>query len=321
MNKLIIVGNGFDLHHGLPTTYKGFGEYLREHDLSLLDDIDSLISFPQEDDDIWSRFEDNLAHIDMDYLDERIIEYVPSPSSDEYNTDIGACIVEAERLVRGLTTDLRYQFANYISKANAKDVQTSKLLNIDSDSLFISFNYTTTLERFYNIDKNRVLYIHGTCDCEGSIILGHATDPETFAQDISNDIMPSDVSEEEQQMWEEEMSNQYVPFLDEARENLASYYSKSYKDSDQIIEKNKVFFEQLLMVNSIHILGHSMSEVDFLYFEILKRYVQIDCFWYVSYYSEEDRENIISVLESLGIAEDKCALFRLDNILASASSF
>ena len=42
MNRMLIVGNGFDLEHGLKTTYWDFREYLEENYLDFLINRNSL---------------------------------------------------------------------------------------------------------------------------------------------------------------------------------------------------------------------------------------------------------------------------------------
>lgn len=312
LNTLIIIGNGFDLHHGLPTSYKGFAEYLRSHDLSLLDNLERVISFTPSDGDIWSRLEENLAHIDMDYIDDLMREYIPSLASDDYYKDMDACQLEAERWVSSLTTDLRHQFSNYISDANNKEARVGSLLKIDANSLFISFNYTRTLERFYNIDEDSILYIHGTFDDEGNIVLGHATDPKTFVKEKPDESMPEGLSDEQKEMWYDDMSNRHIPFLDEARDELASYYARSFKNTKEIIERNKDFFGKLSAVRSLYVLGHSMSDVDIIYFEKFKQFLSHSCRWFVSYYTENDKNNLISALEALGLTKERYELIELN---------
>jgi len=34
MNRLFVIGNGFDLHHGIPSRYSDFGEYIQSVDHS-----------------------------------------------------------------------------------------------------------------------------------------------------------------------------------------------------------------------------------------------------------------------------------------------
>ena len=49
MAKLYIIGNGFDLHHGMATDYGQFAEYLRRTNSELRDLIDHY--FPTDEDD------------------------------------------------------------------------------------------------------------------------------------------------------------------------------------------------------------------------------------------------------------------------------
>ena len=44
---------------------------------------------------------------------------------------------------------------------------------INQDNIFISFNYTDTLEQTYNIPRERILYIHGKAKESTELIVGH----------------------------------------------------------------------------------------------------------------------------------------------------
>lgn len=79
MDKLIIIGNGFDLHHELPTSYKNFRDYLAEEIIlnnkntkiprngDLLYLLDSYFYFNHN----WSDFEEKLSSIDLQsYIEE-----------------------------------------------------------------------------------------------------------------------------------------------------------------------------------------------------------------------------------------------------------
>jgi hypothetical protein len=73
MNKLYIIGNGFDLHHGLLTSYSDFEQYLKVNDVRLLDNLNKYY-FLNNSKSLWSHFEENLANLDkeglLDYLNE-----------------------------------------------------------------------------------------------------------------------------------------------------------------------------------------------------------------------------------------------------------
>ena len=55
MKHLYIIGNGFDLHHEMKTSYPHFREWLEANDASVLYTIDELFSYCDED--WWQNFE------------------------------------------------------------------------------------------------------------------------------------------------------------------------------------------------------------------------------------------------------------------------
>lgn len=62
-NNLYIVGNGFDLRHGIPSRYLDFGSYLKEVDPETYEMVDRYFVV---DDSFWWEFEDRLAELDSD---------------------------------------------------------------------------------------------------------------------------------------------------------------------------------------------------------------------------------------------------------------
>lgn len=320
MDKLYIIGNGFDLYHRLPTSFSGFCGYLRLHNSAIFDMLSSAISFASPDDDIWYRFEEDLSFIDMSYLEDRVSEYIPSPSDDDYFSDMAACHRESETIIFNLTEGLRNEFSNYIQLACSCKVKSSLLLNIDPNAIYMSFNYTKTLEDHYGINSNKILYIHGTFDEKENIVLGHAVNPETFTPKRDHESPPEGLSPEELEQWYEYMSDQHIPFLDEAREELSSYYQRSFKNSDKIIENNSNFFADLGGVNSIFVLGHSMSDVDIKYFETIKARTSALCYWTVSFYGETEKSNLEDVLLGLGISPTNFNLIEMCNLNSNVTT-
>ncbi len=315
MHKLYIIGNGFDLHHRLPTSYRNFCKFLKINNISIYDELNRSISYPCTDEDLWYRFEENLSFIDMDYLDDKICEYIPSPSSDDYFSDMAACHREAQTIIHNLTDGLRIEFSKFIRVASSCEVDSNLLLNLDLNAIYISFNYTKTLEYHYGIDSNNILYIHGTFDDQESIVLGHAVDPENFIKEQENKCPPQGLTPEEKELWEEEMSNQHIPFLDEARDELSTYYRKSFKNSEEIIGSNSNYFASLGRINTVFVLGHSMSDVDIKYFEAIKERTSLCCHWTVSFYGENEKYRITSILCELGIPPENFKLIQLGELV------
>lgn len=61
-----VIGNGFDLHYGLDTSYYSFKKYLMTVNYEVVERVDDLfdrydIGFENKDIDEWSDFEDMLA--------------------------------------------------------------------------------------------------------------------------------------------------------------------------------------------------------------------------------------------------------------------
>ena len=61
-NHLYIIGNGFDLYHGLMTGYNHFRRYVQKNDVELYELIEKYYEY--KEDDFWYNFEENLATLD-----------------------------------------------------------------------------------------------------------------------------------------------------------------------------------------------------------------------------------------------------------------
>ena len=83
MKYLYIIGNGFDRHHGMETSYSQFRNWLEEKDLSVLCTIDELFGYC--DDDWWQYFESNLATaVTSEIVQEEVRENYPDFGSDDF---------------------------------------------------------------------------------------------------------------------------------------------------------------------------------------------------------------------------------------------
>ena len=102
-----------------------------------------------------------------------------------------------------------------------------KNLYLSPNSLYLSFNYTDTLEHVYGIARNQILYVHGKAGENLNLIVGHGN--KSLFQ--KNDI-PDNLSEEE---YEEFMSN--MDFGDvrenEAEDIIKGYFRTTYKDVER----------------------------------------------------------------------------------------
>jgi hypothetical protein len=311
MARLYVVGNGFDIHHRLDTRFSDFENYLKTHNQEILDTLYRYY-FTEGDQDLWSEFEHNLANLDKDDLLEHLSEYLPDISRDDFSDrDWHSSDIESTKYLTMLTTSLRSEFSRFILNAETKVIDKVVLLHIDPSAKFISFNYTSTLENQYHISPQNVLHIHGIANEEDRIVLGHATDPAMFIEQKVNQTPPEGISEIELECWYEWMSDQHNPQYESLVDDVNSYFSSSFKDTNRIIKECSEYFNSLYNVNEIYVLGHSMSDVDLTYFEKLVSSLHPECHWHVSYHGDEEDQRIAYTLKGLNIKPEKFTLIKL----------
>jgi hypothetical protein len=313
MSKLYVIGNGFDLHHGLKTSYYDFSEYLKENNPQLFGTLEKYISYPISDDSLWSRFEENLANLDADEILSENSDYLPNIASDDFRSrDLHTFPDIMHEQFLQLTSGLLSEFKNFILAVRFPDSAYEQKLRIDKDSIFLNFNYTNTLERLYNITNNQINYIHNSVyRNRDEIILGHGIDPENFEKEIPTP--PDNLDEEDYEEWYR-MNNDYDYSFDTGRESLYEYFKIMHKPTKQIIENNKIFFDSLDIIDEIYIFGHSISEVDILYFQKLAKSVSPNSKWSFSYYSHENIPILKNSLIGAGVKEDQISSIRLQDI-------
>lgn len=250
--KLYIIGNGFDLWHGIPSKYADFKAYVRQHDRELLRTVDDYL--PAGDD--WSDLESALADLDIDSIIDDLSQFMPSYGADDWS-DAGHhdFQYEVDRVVQSLSKELRQQFSAWVHQLPIPSPATAqrRLSTLDPTSRFLSFNYTPTLQQLYGVPGEHVLHIHGSADRPDSdIVLGHAWNPSTRPSlNDRHDVEDLDVR------------------LMEANDILDGYFSKTFKPSSRLIQEHRSFWTEQLDADMVCVLGHSLSAVDAPYFEAL----------------------------------------------------
>ena len=149
MKNLYIIGNGFDLHHNLNTSYFNFREYL--HKIKETDILEILErNFDKEN--LWSNFEESLGEIDINkYVEENFYDLEYSQNHSKY---IGSRFVNK----------LKNYLCQWMFSINTNtELEKINHLPLNIESTFLTFNYTDTLETVYKISEERIIYLHGKC--------------------------------------------------------------------------------------------------------------------------------------------------------------
>jgi len=322
MKTLYIIGNGFDIHHKLDTRYQSFANYLAENNSEVYDLLLNYYGLPDitnpeltdEEYALWSRFEQALADLDyLTVLDDNS-DLISSPGAEDFrDRDWHSYQIEMELIIKNLTITLISDFNSFILEVEYENIPDNTLIKLEENSHFLNFNYTETLQKSYGILEERITYIHNKADADNcTLILGHGTDPSNFID--NEEEPPQGLSDEEFYEWREQKADEYDYSYESAKQEILSYYTKAFKNTASIIENNIDFFANLTGVEKVIVLGHSISEVDLKYFEVLKAKLNENVSWYVSYYSELEKQAHKETLLQLGINDNNIVQIRITDL-------
>lgn len=303
IKKLYIIGNGFDLQHGMKSRYWDFKEYLEDKDADLVEKLEEYFG----SDALWSDFEETLAYLDTEQIIDDCMSYLEPYSaedwSDAYHHDYQ---YEVQRRIDLITKTLKERFTEWILQLRLPDSAGQNMVNIDRTAVFINFNYTDTLERLYKVSTDKIFYIHNKAiDADSTLILGHSRNPLSVKtlDELYNDE-DTDVR------------------VAEGNRILDDYFVATYKSTDTIIKENKQFFDNLTNVETVYVFGHSLSVVDKPYFEeIAKRIERENVLWQVSFHNKKDLIGFNQFFIDLGIPKEKVKYEKMYNIDSPQLSF
>lgn len=305
MKSLYIVGNGFDLAHGLPTHWRDFRMYLEATQPYFLKGFEALYDIQALDDTepwytkkaqaqwdksvrshrLWSEFEQGIGDPNTTEIlnfSDCILEDL---SLDGGNIGIRETMDVYWRQKFGFIDDMQTYVKEWIEQIDTSRISCRKKALIGSKDHFLSFNYTDTLERVYHIDN--VLHIHGGVHNGSDIppIIGHNNIDGIW----------------EYHQWSKEADERYEEGEASIQEAIAQYLKAIYKDTDHIIFSHSDFFDKLQDVNHVIIIGWSAGNVDIPYLKNIKESVSKNTKWTVYWYNDMAYHNLFSAFSAVGI--------------------
>ena len=290
MQRLIIIGNGFDRAHNLPTSYSHFMNQLTEEHAGFYKTICQYIP----EDSLWASFEEALSELDDEQLQDDnscyLLGYGDENWRDSAHHDFQYMIQEA----LSFAADIPQYFSEWIRSIDICVLPIMPEHIVDKSNLYLSFNYTDTLEKVYNIPIKNITYIHGKAQRGDELIVGHHSDDL-----VQDEPEPQFTNEEERQIYYDNYDEDVR--VTEAKGIIKSYFKSTYKDTKTIIETNLEFFDSLSNISEIYIYGHSLSDIDIDYFYEIHSCVSPDCKWHISYRSDRDYKNAIDFAIRLNI--------------------
>lgn len=309
---LYIIGNGFDLMHGVRSSYYSFRDSISK-DGSFRLAIDNYIT----KEDAWADFEDSLAHFKIKAMANRFIVGNALEMTGFYDEDAGAAefymaAENAARPILAVSYDLQRRLRMWVEKLTV-GTDDRPLRGMFRNGKVLNFNYTEFVESLYGVSEENICYIHGCrrkkkFHPKDKLILGHIPGASDEAFDFNDDSSPI-------------TKNKYkLTVIDAAQEQVMNLLSQSdetlTKRCDAIISAHTYFFDRLNDIESVITIGHSFSPVDYDYFtEIVKRHPEIQkARWYFGCHGLSDLLNLEKLLPLLGLKQSDVFVFRTDTI-------
>lgn len=315
IKTLYIIGNGFDKHHGMPTAFTEFYDWMqRERYFDTISQIDEVYGVTKYD--WWKDFENSLGEMDMyDYAMEQVHENYPDFGSDEFReADRYGAEYQAELDIAQMVKTMKLRFTEWINTMKAPDC-TKKLPISKHDSFFISFNYTPTLENLYGVPHAQVLHIHGCVFEKGEYIIGHGKTYEMLRHDLESQepsLAPDASLEEIQDFYEHHSDSIY----EDTKEAVLNSVADLRKPVDAIIERHRGVFEFLRDVEKVYVYGLSFSDIDMKYIaEIIRNHNAASSIqWEISYFSEVDKKKVKKFVADYHLTEKNVHIYTLEEL-------
>lgn len=307
-NSLYIIGNGFDIAHGIDTRYWKFRVYLENNHSDFLVEFEKLYNiFPLDnteygysieaqerwnknvDNELWSAFEKSVGEPDTSSMLNYSECTVDGLDLESGLIGIQDTMDEYWRQEYGYINNLQKYTKEWIEQVSLEDVLPKKksILNNYKD-YFFNFNYTGILEQIYNVEN--VFHIHGCVvdKMAGSPIIGHCN---------------------------KKMIDYHYQLSREAKENfdeggysihnaIGEYLEACYKDTKRLICINDNYFNKLKTVDNVIVIGWSAGDVDIPYLIKIKDSIKQDAKWTVYYYDGQAEKSLRDAFAKTGITDN-----------------
>ena len=277
--RLYIIGNGFDLNHGMKTSYGDYREFLLENDPYIVQEYESSQYLEADNWSAytkWTDLENNLEIISEECLADMAENYYPDMTSERTPgwDDIAIEVDNTFSFMEPFTQEYFYQWIDAIPVSD----KCFRRNDIDVTASFVTFNYTKTLESIYNIPYENILHIHGSVDDFSSIQFGTpANDPDEIYP-ILEKMYSSDEF--------------YNVVYDPAIQNILACAKRAYKNLEDNFSVLQDFLCQCgSKIDEVVIMGHSCWGIDEPYYENIFVPQLGNAKWYIYVHDNEDKEN------------------------------
>lgn len=290
---LYIIGNGFDLHHKLKTSYLDFREFLKKEkkysDLLYL--FARNFDLPLEDGDKeWNCFEEVIKYSNS-------IPYIKGYPLNSLTVEESCDLLASE--IGRINNSLDLAFYAWVQSIENEMRRQTSLENMEKkligkNSIYLSYNYTAVLERFYKISPNNILHLHGLFSesKKESLFLGFGDLNfkvlDSYYKNINYDVIGTDKRAE---CSVDGKSDDLKRITEESKDNLLSFFKNRNKNyyiqNYRCYEFNTRILNNLKNIRKVIVLGHSFGASDAYSLKLLRdRLSDNDVKWYIGVWAD-----------------------------------
>lgn len=296
MSSLFILGNGFDIAHGIKTQYSDFRKFLISMYPKALEFRDEIV-FLEDCEDIdpeefaveillhtmddacgedWSSFEEALAYINFN-AKLPSANHKENETKEEDNELMKNYLLYIDVLTSGFIkcSKIWQDFFRIWIKNIEKQIESERISCINElkelfnsdNAMFLTFNYTKTLQNLYGIKK--VIHVHNRVG--QNLIFGHG----------ESDIMYDEHSK-------------YVASRPCISSTFLNDMIMSFKkDTISPLKKYNDFFKKLdYQIDKVYSYGFSYGKVDSVYIKKIIEKINPNSIWYFTRYESNDTESL-----------------------------
>lgn len=329
MKRLVIIGNGFDLGHGLKTR---FSDFIASNEI-YPKRYEKLKGHDEEPD--WNNVEDNFKYLLIETMEDRVpfflseelenkidefgfdeygdINYFPKDKSDNFDDEFNEILDDVD-----LLNDFEQEFLVYMNKECApsrlRKLKPAKRVGeiLQNTNLVISFNYTKLVEELYHFDN--VIHIHGVLENK-DIFIGTES-LQVYKKSVIDDTYPTDIpcknkydfQEKQKYYMDDGEGNDYLNqgYIDTFNNIKESNTLKENDIFDLLDKRNKETLPLRKRVkerlkkekyDEVYVLGHSLGDADFEVLNCINKDAKFFCF----YYGDKPNEVMERTLKRLGV--------------------
>ena len=341
--RLVICGNGFDLHHKLKTSYGCYKEYLQNKKKKNIETFEFLVGFHDEKIDMWKDIEESLNINWRKFFEKELSK--PRTQNEVYELTHDESILHfisgLEILIRALD-DAMTDFTGKDLYEWFSSIDISKAipdLPLNPNDKYITFNYLETLEQLYSVPTGNVFHIHGDIGRldylsdemkrkREELIKDQISNPDCYLDEELEDIY-SDIDQECRELMSTEIRSvlQFGAAVSDLKqvideifdwykgdEGYEEYLGRSALSIDHLISicsKNpsqnfdvlRRWLANLTGVDEIVIMGHSLNSVDNEYYSKILVPAFRNKKWIFYRHSDEDNSNITNFIKTMKITD------------------